>query len=375
MVRLILDYAAIMHNVRAVDAMVRAHHARWTLATNALSGDPVALAGLRRCGIRSVADTRVDHMEVLAGLESPPEKWFMRLPHLGLAQRVVATSEVSLVSEMATIAALDAAARQQGRRQAIILMVELGDLSEGIFSGDLLDFYREAENHANVSVLGLGGNLGFQAGVAPNVDRLNQLAMFRELIELKFNRRLPFVSAGTSAVLPLLAGNAVPAAINHFRVGESVFLGTDLVGGGVLPGLRTDALTVEAPVVELKKKTLFYSTAGSTIRPFAGMESRNYSPGQRGYRAVVGIGQADTEAEGLVPVEPGFTVLGAGSDLVVLDIDSQEPTLKVGDTVSFRPGYRALMRLMASPYVEKIYQGMREEGERGDFDLAPVIAD
>ena len=375
MVRLILDFAAIMSNVRAVDAMVRGHGARWTLATNALSGDPRALAGLRCCGIRSVADTRVDHMEVLGGLESPPERWFMRLPHLGLAARIVENSDVSLVSEMATIAALDEAARQRGCRQPIILMVELGDLSEGIFSGDLLDFYREAENHHHISVLGLGGNLGFQAGVAPNVDRLNQLAMFRELIELKFKCRLPFVSAGTSAVLPLLAGKAVPAAINHFRVGESVFLGTDLVGGGVLPGLRTDAVTVEAPVVELKEKTLFYSNAGSTILPFAGIESRNYSPGQRGLRAVVGIGQADTEADGLVPVEQGFTVLGAGSDLVVLDIASREPNLKVGDTVSFRPGYRALMRLMASPYVEKIFQEMQEEGDRDDFDLAPVLGE
>ncbi len=48
------------------------------------------------------------------------------------------------------------------------------------------------------------------------------------------------ISAGSSVVLPLLLKGQVPNAMNHFRIGEAVFLGIDLVNGGRLEELRDD---------------------------------------------------------------------------------------------------------------------------------------
>lgn len=373
MARLTLNWAAILENIITVDAMVRSHGAAWTLATNVLSGDQEALTTLRNLGIRSVADTRVENLAAVRSVAPDVETWLMRLAPPRMAAEVIGLANISLNSEMATIAALDAAAGRLGVRHAVILMVEIGNLSEGIFSGDLIDFYAEARGFRNIDVLGLGGNLGAQEGIAPNVDQLNQLALYRELLELKFDTRLPFVSAGTSAVLPLLAGNNVPAAINHFRVGESVFLGTDLVDGGVMDGLRSDGAILEADVVEVKKKTLYYRRAGSSISPFEKFQERTYAPGERGYRAVIRIGQVDTEAAGLAPVCPRQVVLGAGNDLVVVDLGRERGSLQVGDCMSFRPSYRALMRLMASAYVEKSYIDVYPQSQAGCFDLPPVL--
>jgi predicted amino acid racemase len=54
----------------------------------------------------------------------------------------------------------------------------------------------------------------------------------------------------------MLHGGTVPKAVNHFRIGESLFLGTDLINGGSLAGLRDDVVLVEAEIAEIKEKSL-----------------------------------------------------------------------------------------------------------------------
>ena len=232
-------------------------------------------------------------------------------------------------------------------------MIELGDLREGVLPGSLVKFYKRIFRLRNVNVLGIGANLGCLSGAVPNIDQFMQLVLYKELLELKFDHRLPMISAGSSIVLPLLEAGQVPAGINHFRIGEAVFLGTDLVNGGTLPGMRDDVITVEAEIVEIKEKGLMPLGDTTGLTPFEPLDNDS-TPGQRGYRAIVTLGQLDTEVGGLTPLDREHQIAGASSDLTVVNVGSEPRDLRIGGSIRFRPNYGATLRLMNNPYMERV---------------------
>jgi len=256
-------------------------------------------------------------------------------------------------------------------------MIELGDLREGILPGSLMDFYKHVFHLPNIEVKGIGANLGCLAGAVPTVDQFMQLILYRELLELKFEHPLRLISAGSSAVLPLVLDRQLPRPVNHFRIGEAVFLGTDLLNGGILPGLRGDAIVLEAEIAEIKKKGLVPLQETAPVAPFPSEAAEDLTPGQRGYRALVGVGNLDTEISGLTPVNAQYSIAGSSSDITVVNIGDERDGLHVGDTIQFRPDYAAFVRLMNGQYMEKVVQpsveSFRKDRDEGSFQVAPVL--
>jgi predicted amino acid racemase len=248
--------------------------------------------------------------------------------------------------------------------------MELGDLREGILPGALLDIASEIISMSNVDLVGVGANLGCLNGTIPMAEELSQLSLYHELLELKFNTKIPYVSAGTSAALGLLQEGTLPTSVNQFRVGESILLGTDPVTGDGLRGLRDDVATVEAEIVELKEKRLVPS--GDTGKaPFEAIElDEDPDPGQRGYRAIVTIGHVDTDVAGLTPIDSDVHIAGASSDVTVLNLGEDQNGLRLGDTVRFRPAYSAFVRLMNNPYSEVDLAGQALSDTRAPHERA-----
>lgn len=378
MTRVVIRLDALQHNMSTVAGWMREHGASWTVVVKMLCGYAPALRVLQHLGVRSMADARLRNLRAIERISPDFESWYLRPPHPSGVTDVVALSDVSLNSEMRIIEAIDEEARRQGRRHRIIIMIELGDLREGILPGTLVSFYERVFHLHNVEVLGIGANLGCLAGAVPNVDQFMQLVLYRELLELKFGKPLPLISAGSSAVLPLLLSGKLPRSINHFRIGESLFLGSDLVNGGTLYGLRDDVFVLEAEIAEIKEKSLVPSGETAGISPFENTQEDDYHPGQRGYRALVTIGQLDTDVAGLTPLSPDFRIAGASSDITVLNVGDDRAGLKLGDVVRFRPSYAALLRLMNSDYVAKELDPPLEEFGLGlatgdDTSVNPVL--
>ena len=354
--RVVIDLRAMKHNIEVVDRWMTSHGASWTLVTKCLCGHADTLRGLQFLGVRSIGDSRLENLESLERVAPDLETWYLRLPHLAAIPDIVRLSDVTLNSEMEVIEALSLEAQRIGKIHRIIVMIELGDLREGILPGSLTAFYDQVFNLPSIEVLGIGANLGCLSGAVPNVDQLMQLVLYRELLELKFKRPMPMISAGSSAVLSLLLQGNLPRPVNHFRIGEAVFLGSDLVHGGSLQGLRDDAIFLEADIVELKEKNLIPLGETTAHTPFEPIEQNTgaMEPGQRGYRAVISVGQLDTEVSGLLPLNPSHRIAGASSDLTVLNVGENPGGLKVGDSVKFRLNYAALVRAMSSKYIEKM---------------------
>ena len=115
--------------------------------------------------------------------------------------------------------------------------------------------------------------------------------------------------------------------VNHLRVGTAILLGfASSINPVTIAGFERDTFVLQAEVIEVK--------SGGTGE------------------AILALGQVDTDPKFLFPLRPGVTVRDASSDHLMVRMD---PPPRVGDRVSFRLGYPALCRLMASPYVQKEY--------------------
>jgi len=357
--RVIIDLEALRHNLGVIDGWVSEHGATWTVVTKALCGQPDTLGALWAMGVRSMGDSRLLNVQAIQAVVPAEEleTWYLRVPSLASVVDVVSLTEVSLNSEMTVIKALNQEAARQGKRHWIVLMIELGDLREGILPGSLIRFYEQVFDLSHLEVLGIGSNLGCISGQVPTVDQYMQLVLYHELLELKFKHKLPVISAGSSVTLPMLLDRHLPRGINHLRIGESVFLGNNLVAKGPLPGLRSDVMTLEADIVEIKEKNLVPLGIGSDVAPFPLADASSPpSPGQRGYRALVNIGQLDTDVGGLTPQDPTYQIAGASSDLTVVNVGDHPGELKVGGAIRFGMNYAAMLRLMSGAYVPKVVE-------------------
>ncbi|MBN2082965.1 alanine racemase [bacterium] len=355
MSQLTINLDALRHNIEQINLWMDRHGAHWTLVTKVLCGHADSLRALQQLGVRSMGDSRLENLHAIERVIDSFEAWYLRLPHLTAVHEIVAASDVSLNSEIEIIQQLNEEARRQNKVHRVIIMIELGDLREGILPGHLVQFYQDIFGLDHIEALGIGANLGCMSGTVPSIDQMMQLALYRELLELKFERPLPMISAGSTIMIPMLLAGQVPKEINHFRIGEAVFLGTDLINGDTLPGLRNDAMILNAEIVEIKEKSLtpLVETSAS-IRPFESFEGEDAEiPGQRGYRALVAVGQLDTDVAGLSPVNSTFKISGASSDLTVVNIGEDRAGLNIGDQISFHVNYSALLRIMSSKYVTK----------------------
>ncbi len=353
MSRLIIDLDALHNNLTRINQLMEEHGAQWTAVTKVLCGNVEILRALASMGVRSVGDSRFANLRAVRRRFTHPEIWYLRIPSLTNCDKVIALAQTSLNSELETIIRLDEAAAQHGTRHHIIIMIELGDLREGILPGTLVEFYESVFRLPHIEVFGIGTNLGCLSGVPPSPDQLMQLVLYRELLELKFNKRLPLISAGSSVVLPMLMDGQVPKAVNHFRIGEALFLGTDLLQGGTLPGFRDDVILLEAEIVELKEKGLTTQGDASTTSPFPSVGELEVLPFQRGFRALVDMGQLDADVAGLTPTNSDHQIAGASSDITVVNLGKNPENLSVGSKITFRMNYAALLRLMSSHYVPK----------------------
>ena len=67
------------------------------------------------------------------------------------------------------------------------------------------------------------------------------------------------------------------------------------------------------------------------------------------------MGKQDTDLGGMIPLDTKVDILGGSSDHTILDVTKSDKEYKVGDVVSFKLEYGAVLKLATSPYVEKVY--------------------
>jgi predicted amino acid racemase len=241
----------------------------------------------------------------------------------------------------------------------VIVMVDLGDLREGIWPDDLLPFVRELLELPGVRLIGLGSNLTCYGGVLPTEHNMDRLARYAEEVEATFGLRLECISGGNSSALPLIASGRMPQRINHVRIGEAILLGRETAHGQPWPDTFQDAFGLRAEVIELKEKP---SVPIGERGQNAFGRRRSFEERGEIHRALVNVGREDVDIDGLVPMDSRLSILGGSSDYLILDVSRARDEIRVGGEILFGLNYAALLAAMDSQYVEKRFRGHDPDG-------------
>jgi predicted amino acid racemase len=351
--RLEIHLDRIHHNARTL--VRRLHPLGITVCgvTKATLGSPEIAHRLLAAGVTGLGDSRTENVERLrrAGITAPVT--LIRSPMISQVDRVVAAADTSLNSEIDVIERLSEAARRQRREHGVILMVELGDLREGVMPADLHATVRRVLDFPAIVLRGIGANLACQNGVVPDASNMAELSALAASVESAFGLHLDIVSGGNSANLPwALAPGSDIGRVNQLRLGEAILLGREPVRRSLLEGLRPDAVSLVGEVIESKRKPSH--PRGDRGQTAFGLAPGRPASGSEGHRVIVALGRQDLDAEGIVPPDD-YELLGASSDHLVLESATRAPA--VGSELRFGLNYSALVRSMTSPFVTRRYLG------------------
>ncbi|MBW3567586.1 MAG: alanine/ornithine racemase family PLP-dependent enzyme [Proteobacteria bacterium] len=294
-----------------------------------------------------MGDSRIENIERMRRAHIKAFMHLIRSPMPSQVDRVVRLADTSFNTELTVIRQLSLSATQARVRHGIVLMVELGDLREGIMPADLDAMVRVVLQLPNITLRGIGTNLACHSGVSPDANNMSELSALAKAIETSFGISLELVSGGNSANLDWALGNNDIGRINHLRLGESILLGCEPLHRKVIAGLHTDAITLVAEVIEAKTKP---SRSRGTIAQTAfGAKPVAVKMGES-RRAILAIGCQDIDPAGLTATA-GTRILGASGDHLVVNMDSG--SIGIGDEMRFGLNYSALTRAMTSPFVHK----------------------
>ncbi|MCZ4500686.1 MAG: alanine racemase [Marmoricola sp.] len=348
--RIEIDLDKIEDNTRTLVERLAPTGIGVTGVTKATLGSPGVGAAMLRGGARGLGDSRAANLARLAGLAGSPSRTLIRSPMLSQVDQVVRTADVSLNTDAAVLRALDRAAKRHGRTHDVVLMVELGDLREGISTDDVSAAVREVHGLPSLRLVGLGTNLACQNGVVPDDINMGVLTGLVENVESLHGITLATVSGGNSANLDWALSSANIGRIDDLRLGEALLLGLEPLHRTPIDGLHGDAFALYAEVIEVADKPA--RPWGSRAQAaFGDVPVRSASATGTIRQAIVALGRQDVEPDTLVP-PAGIAVLGMSSDHLVLDLGDHGAA--VGDELVFGVGYGALVRAMTSPFVTKV---------------------
>jgi predicted amino acid racemase len=347
---LAIDLDKIEHNARVIVALCQAHGIEVVGVTKCACGHPEIAKAMRRGGVVAIGESQLENIQRLkaAGVEGP--FMLLRLPSPSEAEEVIESVDVSLNSEIASLAALSEAAQRRGRRHDVIIMVDLGDLREGLWPRDLISFMHEALGLPGIRITGLGTNLACFGGVVPSENNMRRLSELAEEIERNFGLKLDWVSGANSSGLNLIATGRMPARVNQARIGEAILLGRETTHRRPWPDTFQDAFSLHAEILELKRKPSapVGERSEDAFGHLAAFENRGEIE-----RALVNIGREEITIEGLTLHDQRLKILGASSSYLVVDTSAAAGAFKVGDELSFALNYGALLTAMTSEYVKK----------------------
>ncbi|MCW9041596.1 MAG: alanine racemase, partial [Flavobacteriales bacterium] len=327
-------------NYNYLDQLFKTNNIEWAVVSKLLCGNELYLKELLKLNIKEICDARVSNLVKIKKLAPEIDTVYIKPPAKRSIKKIVKYADASFNTEFETIKWLSEEAVKQSKIHKIIIMIELGDLREGVMGEDLMDFYGSIFKLPNIKVTGIGTNLNCLHGVYPSEDKMVQLSLYKQLIESKFNRKIPWVTGGTSVVIPLLLMKQLPAGINHFRVGEALFFGNNLITGETFKGMETDVFKLFAEVIEITEKPI--NPIGNMGENPSG-EEFEVNPedyGKTHHRAIIDLGVLDVaNSDLIIPEDKNITIVGASSDMLVLDIEKSDKDYHIGDLISFRLKY------------------------------------
>ncbi|WP_373493552.1 alanine racemase [Aquiflexum sp.] len=354
MAYLTLNRTKLRDNFEYLKTLFEDSEIHWGVVSKLFCGNRKFLGELINLGVKEIHDSRISNLAKIKEINPEIQTVYIKPVSKRNIAKMIKYADVSLNSELTSIRWISEESVKQGKIHKIIIMVETGDLREGVMGDHLVEFYAQIFELPNIEIIGLGTNLNCLNGVMPSTDKLIQLSSYKQIIELKFNKEIPWVSAGTSVTIPLMLHKQLPKGINHFRVGETLYFGVDLFEEKIIEGMHGDVFELNAEIIEMQEKPLLPTgtIAANPQGEVIAIDQQLY--GKSSFRAILDIGLLDVDPKYLIPEDGEFEILGASSDMLILNLGSNPEGYKVGDVIKFNLKYMGALGILNSSYVDKV---------------------
>ena len=355
--QLIIDLKKLNENLGVVDKLAKDADCSLMIVTKSYCADERIVGEiLKNESVDYLADSRMKNIVTYSDKAHMvgKETVLLRIPMMSEVSEVVRFADISLNSEIEIIRLLDLEALKQNKTHKVLLMIDLGDLREGMFYKDedaIMAVCDEILKMRHTSLFGIGTNLTCYGAIIPNGDNLGMLAQLAARIEAKFSIKLAMVSGGNSSSIYLIPKKELPEGINNLRLGEAFILGNETAYSNRIEGTNNDAVILRAQIIELKKKP-------SLPIGEVGVDAFGLVPSyeDRGIidRAIIAVGKQDTNLDGLIALDSKVDILGGSSDHLIVDVS--KCNYKLGDTLDFLPDYGTFLKLFTSNYITRVYK-------------------
>lgn len=345
--RVLIDAKKYAYNVSYITNLAHKQHISVMGVSKVFCADPKLISVLDDLDVDYIADSKLEN---LMQIKTRKPKVYLRVPALSEASLVVKYTDISLNSELEVIKKLNEIALKMKKRHKIILMIDLGDLREGIYYQDFhLDTVKEILSLKHIDLLGIGTNLTCYGSVIPSVETYSKLESIKNDIEKTFDINLEVISGGNSSSIPMVMENRLPMFINNLRIGEAMILGRETAYQNRIDHLYEDVIVLQTEILEIKDKPS-YPEGELGFDAFG--DKQTYKDIGIIKRAILSIGKQDVRHDDLLPPKD-VEIIGSSSDHLIVHLKND--TYKLGDVIEFKLKYGGILSLMTSKYVEKIY--------------------
>jgi len=351
--KLRIDLGKLAGNAAGLAELCGGRGINLACVTKCFSADRRMVEVLARQPLAFLADSRLANIARYPATDLP--RLLLRAPAPDDCDATVRGADISVNSEMPTIEGLARAGKEQGIRHGIVVMVDMGDLREGLFHSNrekILETAAFAASGEFLDLQGIGVNLTCYGGVIPDEALMGRFADLAAWLQQELRMTFKIVSGGNSSSLDLVLKGGMPAGVNNLRLGESIITGEEAAYQRRLPGLAENLITLEVPLIEIQVKP---SVPEGNIGLNAFREKPHFEDMGLRKRGILAIGRQDTEPSGLCCLDPGVRIIGASSDHMIVDLTEAHATYAVGDTLRFTMNYLAMLRGFTSEFVDREY--------------------
>ena len=359
-----INLKKLTDNARIEKALLAAHGIEVMAVNKVFDGCIETAQAVIDGGINVIAESRTYNLKKIRATGCTT--CLLRSPCLSEIEDVVRYADISLNSEPAVMQALSDEAQRQGKTHQVLLMIDMGDLREGIWFAhyeQILSTVKLIKELPGLALYGLGTNFNCYGTVLPTVKNGEDFLAIAARIEADTGTKIKHLSAGNCTSYHLLDKGIWPVGLNHLRIGGLHEFGIEYVDMKYLDAFHhsqkdvgkacSDMYLLHAEIIELNSKP---TVPVGELGVDAFLQPKSFTDHGTRKRALLAFGRQDVPAENCVPQDETIKVLGQTSDHTLVDIEDSQQPLKVGDTISFELDYTGLLMACQTRGVQRHFK-------------------
>ncbi len=359
-----IDLKKLTDNARTEKELLAAHGIEVMAVNKVFNGCVETAQAVLAGGINVIAESRTYNLKKIRATGCTT--CLLRSPCLSEIEEVVRYADISLNSEPVVMQALSEEARRQGKIHQVLLMIDMGDLREGIWFThyqQILDTVKLIKALPGLALYGLGTNFNCYGTVLPTKKNGEDFLAMARRIEADAGITVKHLSAGNCTSYHLLDKGLWPKGLNHLRIGGLHEFGIEYVDMKYLDAFHhsgkdvgnacSDMYVLYAEIIELNSKP---TVPVGELGVDAFLQPKSFTDRGTRKRALLAFGRQDVPAENCVPQDAAIKVLGQTSDHTLADIEDCRQQLKVGDIIGFELDYTGLLMACQTMGVQRRFK-------------------